>query len=228
MVGQRHSLSRLRIPSTAQIILCWAATKKRIIIRSFICEKIHMGRNLKFLGLLILVGVLSMGCRHHIADTGLGRAAPKGSEIVMRKSSEEIAKENHWELLHIGTNHFVDANPKVTWVADFMSRQKMTREQLQPIIEKVARIYERQLLADIVFEEYHAFMRSIYPKSYKKYASKGQIAFKLTFWDENFDRPLYPYIAQVRYVAGEIFYYYANTETQALETPPLEYPLAGY
>ncbi len=46
--------------------------------------------------------------------------------------------------------------------------------------------------------------------------------FKVGFWDENVDRPLYPYLAQIRAAAGKVYFYYADPKTQALQEPPAE------
>lgn len=47
-------------------------------------------------------------------------------------------------------------------------------------------------------------------------------AFKIAFWDQEFDRPLFPYLADIRFF-NELFHYsYADPKTQALEKPIIE------
>lgn len=52
--------------------------------------------------------------------------------------------------------------------------------------------------------------------------NKDNLAFKIAFWDKEVNRPLFPYLADIRFFNSKFHYYYANPKNQALETPIIE------
>ncbi len=108
------------------------------------------------------------------------------------------------------------ANSRANWGLLLNSPEKITLEKVKPLIAKfitalVDTMYENPLFADY-------YKKSLAESGYERtHLGLQDLAFRLDFWDENVDRPLYPYIAQVRLADGIVYYYYANPKTGALE-----------
>ncbi len=52
--------------------------------------------------------------------------------------------------------------------------------------------------------------------------NSSKLGFKIGFWNENVDRPLAPYLAHILVADRTVKYYYADSNTQALQEPPIE------
>ncbi|NNM43197.1 MAG: hypothetical protein HKM07_02515, partial [Chlamydiae bacterium] len=138
-----------------------------------------------------------------------------------RKEGEKLAKKYDLKIIGNGLGQILVDAKQGTWTLSFTSEKALTLEQVRPIV------------ADISFTLLHALYHDpIYPEYYKRRREEGdphvpplnddEIGFKLAFWDKNVNRPLYPYLAQVRLADSNIYYYYANPKSQALESPTIE------
>lgn len=147
-----------------------------------------------------------------------------------RKSLEDYAKQlgktEEFEVLNVGTTAVVEGKGEGTWCLNIIYRKPQTLEE--------SRSYTLKLL-----NQFYTHMRNtpLYAKAistmYKEFAHPArlycqpeltthQFALKLSYWDANFDRFPKPYVSQVRAINNKLYFYYANTSTQALEEPPVE------
>jgi len=115
-------------------------------------------------------------------------------------------------------------------------RKKLTLDQARLLMGLVAKEMLDQLQGEPHYMNYykerhiHDLKRQYSPMKIdpEKIALMEQrmglldFAFKISFWDEQMDRPLNPYIADVRLIEGKIYYYYADPKTQALLDPIIE------
>ena len=121
-----------------------------------------------------------------------------------------------------GTGYFVDSSTSCHWAFSFISAKKLTLDETRSLAQAIAYDLAEWLFTNEAYvkwlEKRHRVMENIYPDTTPKVENVG---FKLSFWDENVERPFWPYIAQVRFVGGELKSYYADPETQALQDPPV-------
>lgn len=91
-----------------------------------------------------------------------------------------------------------------------------TLEEIRPIALDLANSFLELVNTDENFKEYQRLRR---PRliDLDKVSLEKVIAFKVAYWDKNFDRPLAPYIADFRFMDGKFSYYYADPKTQALQ-----------
>lgn len=122
-------------------------------------------------------------------------------------------KTRNLTLLDVGTGSFADAE-KSYWGVNFISHQNLTIEEAQPLVADLTYELLYRLYHDFVFENY-ADKSGLNVKPFKD----EYMSFKIAFWDENTDRPLYPYLAQIRLADGDLYFHYADPKTQALQEP---------
>ena len=145
-----------------------------------------------------------------------GDAVNKSAE----KKGKEIAQTLNFEFLWFGTGHMIDTYQHIfTW--SFVSQHKWRIEESRTIIIYMVDILWKHVNDDKVFLDYQLYMKTFDPKT-KPYLYPERIGFKLSFWDDNYDRPLTPYLAQIIYMNEKFYYYYADQKTQALQEPIVE------
>jgi|GEM_PF-2085473 len=166
---------------------------------------------------------LCVGCQQKI----------KGPAYVgeMRKTFEEFAEQTsekyelEWFRMGIGfaagVGRLIDSY-RCHYAFNFISSKSLDHDEVQVLATNIAHDLVEWMFNNKAYAEWLVESHKIMPKSYPSTEPEVEnVGFKLTFWDENVDRPLAPYIAQVRFVEGELRYYYADPETQALKEPPL-------
>lgn len=124
--------------------------------------------------------------------------------------------------LHIVANSLGDVvdSSEALWGVTFMSRSKYTLEESRTVGLEMMSCLLQNMYTDPHFAQ--GWYSSCYFLQENLQMYNGSLAFKITFWDEHMDRPLYPYIAQVRYVNNALYYSYADPETQCLQDPIIE------
>jgi len=60
------------------------------------------------------------------------------------------------------------------------------------------------------------------PHMFRSTPTIHNIAFRINFWDENYDRKKPPHLAQIKVEQGKIYYYTADPKTQELQQPAVE------
>ncbi len=126
----------------------------------------------------------------------------------------ELSKEYDLRLLNISVGDLADSIHSA-WGISFTSNKMMSLEDVRPLITVMITKLVRKIYQDPIFLESYKI-----ETFRKRPLGPDSVAFKLAFWDENVDRPLSPYLAQVRYADGQVYYYYADPKTQALSLPP--------
>lgn len=130
--------------------------------------------------------------------------------------AEKLAKTYQLQLITSSCGVLIDSK-KALWARGFIARYPATIEQVRPIIADMSRTILWHLYHDPVYAtaKKHTLMN-------RQPLGNQLVGFKLAFWDSNMDRPLAPFLAQVKFVDGKIHYYYADPKTQALQEPLVE------
>lgn len=134
----------------------------------------------------------------------------------------KLAKKYGLVYLNKGVGTIVDSN-EVAWDIGLIGNYKwdLNRGRLAII----------SIVEDFLYEITSNPVHNTYVKLHPKLSSQvwfnplltpKRIGIKLAFWDENVDRPLPPYLAQIKVVEGKIFYYQANSKDQSLQEPTVE------
>jgi hypothetical protein len=166
---------------------------------------------IKKVGMGVLL-VVVMGFKH------MGPAYDTRARNALDLFAKEFAKKHSLIFLNSGVCSLADAKEAI-WVISLTSSQKVTLEE------------GRALAADLTYQLlYQVFHNPLYAHYCQKAAylrrsadvKETFVGFRLAFWDQNTDRPLYPYLAQIRLADGNLYYHYADPETQALQEPLVE------
>lgn len=146
-------------------------------------------------------------------------------DVKPRKALDElgkkIAKQNGMTLLRRAAYGGGSRTVKAMWVLHFTSNKNMTIGEAKPLAIDIARQMLDKMYGDPLFKEYVRIEHEEYPKTSSE-LSDDMVGFKIAYWDDNMDRPLYPYLAEVRFTEGQLKFFYANKNTQALEQPIVE------
>lgn len=134
---------------------------------------------------------------------------------ALDKFAETLTKPYQLKLLISGLGGIVDSKTGL-WALHFTSQQKMTLDQARPLAVHIASELINFMYTNPFFAEY---MRQ---EGRGRVLSLEDMGYKIAFWDENVDRPLSPYLAEIRLRNGELYYYYADPQTQALQRPLVE------
>jgi hypothetical protein len=171
----------------------------------------------------VLVGILKRGYMMVLTPfllgaTHVGPAYDTRPRNHLDAFSKKLAKQLQLKLLYSGTRSLVDAEQAI-WTLSLTSSQKFTLEQAR----KLAADLTYRLLCKIYEDPSFANYCKISATKWRSEELKEEyVGFRLAFWDENVDRPLYPYVAQVRLADGNLYFYYADPQTQALQEPIVE------
>jgi len=171
------------------------------------------------LALMVLV-LWCCGCEIAHPPTYSMKARASGGTF-----GRKMTKKYHLKLLGTGTGHIIDSSYKCDFAFNYMDNRKINLEEARVLAKSLAQEFSDLLFMDPVFATYREEVNREYPRHARELAI-DQIGFKISFWDENVDRPLHPYIAQIRFIEGDLCYYYAESNTQALGDPitePFEY-----
>lgn len=146
-------------------------------------------------------------------------------EIKARKSLDkfgvELAKQQQICFLNSGSVEQLIGSKNCKWGLSLMSRQKLTLEEARPLANSIANALLYQLHHNPVYAT--CLIKSAGDNQRKSTELKDEyMGYRLAFWDENMDRPLRPYIAQIRLADEKLYYHYADPETQALQEPIIE------
>lgn len=172
----------------------------------------HFGEQM-FKWLLIILASLFPS-----ANYGFKHVGPSYSVkpyVSIEETAREIAAAHRLCLLNVTFGDIADSK-KSPWGLSFTSQDSLTIDQARPMVASMLQALLYRLHHDPVFQEYceQSFNKPTF--------GNHLIAFRLAFWDENVDRPLFPYLAQIRFADGQIYYHYANPKNQALQEPIIE------
>jgi len=167
----------------------------------------------KKMGLFLPVVALFFTSARH-----MGPSCDTKPRYALDRLGTELAKKHELTFLNSGLGILIDFDPAI-WVLNFTSCQALTIEQARPLI------------ADL---SYQLLYKAHHDKLFAKYCqlSAGPhrspdvedklLGIRLAFWDQNINRPLYPYLAQIRLADSKVYYYYADPQTQALQEAKVE------
>lgn len=129
-----------------------------------------------------------------------------------------LAKKYQLNFLNSGTG-IIAGYDEGLWALNYTSAKKMTIEEARPMVAEMAQAF--------LYKMYHDPLFAAYMEASKRYSRRTELAndlmgFKIAFWDENVDRPLNPYLAQIRFADNKIYFHYASPKDQSLLEPKVE------
>lgn len=139
----------------------------------------------------------------------------------LRKYAIKLAERNHMKCLNSGIGEAIH-NEKAAWSINLLSPHQWTVEEARPIVVNMIDDFFCLVYTNQFFPVYLREQHKISPKHFNKVLGIDCIAFKIGFWNENIDRYLPPYLAQVLVQEGKIIYYQANPKDQSLQELPFE------
>lgn len=132
--------------------------------------------------------------------------------------AKQYAVDHQLTFLNTGIGSLIDAKEGV-WIINLISRQMLTIKEGR----RLAADLTFQLLYKIYHDPSFANYCKVAADFYRSAELKDEyVGFSITFWDQDTNRPLDPYLAQIRLVDGNLYYYYADPKTQKLQKPVLE------
>lgn len=136
-------------------------------------------------------------------------------KVALEAVGQQLGASQNLCLLNLSYGQLANAK-KAQWALSYTSSAKMTIADVRPMVAMMVRTFLCKIYQDPIFMEYYQKAKL------KSQFGPDSIAFKLAFWDENVDRPIAPYLAQVRFADGVVCYYYADPCTQVLQEPVVE------
>lgn len=149
---------------------------------------------------------LLYGCtpKYHLLEMH----AQKELEMV----SVQLSRKYPLELITNSSGLIADDH-QARFGIGFISRSCYTMENARPLMLEVVHAFQQALACQPIFSQLIAKSHGL---------SQKAVAIKIAFWDSNMQRPPFPYLAQIRFSKGRLYYYYANPHTGALQAPITE------
>lgn len=119
--------------------------------------------------------------------SGQSRNGPKWEREprnCLDRLGKKLAKAHNLRFLNSGFGSLLESKHLVLCVLNFTSQEKCTLEEAAPLVNKLA-----EELTDLV---YNNPLFAKWCEMSKVELNKEIMGFKVTFWDENVDRPLIP------------------------------------
>ncbi len=175
--------------------------------------------------LLLLIASLVTSCDRSFSPkqsdpTLLPRIYEDEAIEVLRVEGNKVGARYDLSVLAISVGTIVHAPHSVLRGVLFSSPQKLTLEEGIALATTVESALLNAVYQNPIFAKYCESMNVVQKVDYHK-ISDSQVGIRVAFWDENVNRPLYPYLAEIRAFEGKIYCYYANPTTQALEEDPV-------
>lgn len=160
------------------------------------------------------------------------------------KAAKAIAKENKMTYLTKGLSNIIsrDKQDYSTWGIVWTCKEKLELDDAKALAIKVATSILDAVQNSPACMSYHkeAYIwlktksdgrpPELDPKKLEAAENRptiNDLSFRIAFWDENVERMLPPYIAEISFIEGKLYYHLANPTTLELEEPiiePFSYP----
>lgn len=146
----------------------------------------------------------------------------------LSKAAITIGAPYHLKVIGASLGHIAGAThaQHVTWGLMFTSPDKLTLKEAKPMVTNVTRELLKVMYKDPSFANYFSESLRLGSSYTLRVVTDNELAFRIDFWDENVDRPLYPYVAQIRLLQSKLYYHYADPKTQGLQEPFLVEPFS--
>lgn len=137
---------------------------------------------------------------------------------ALDKLGKDFAKKNNLKFLNSALGSYLTGSEVCVWSLNFISRNAMTIDEARPMVKSLTLKVLEKIKQDPLFAAYLEKGKGFITTA----LGPDAVGFRLAFWDSEVNRPLYPYLAQIRLAEGKIFYHYADPKTQALQDPIIE------
>ena len=174
-------------------------------------ENSSMLRFLFFISIYAVLALTLIGCSEHDYNP---------TWTSFEKLSQRIAKQYHQRFLSSGTGLLIEGD-KAIWAYSVMETRNITLDEAKILTANMLQTTLDAVLPDPLYQDYFP-ARFATDSTHPSQIGPEYFGFKVSFWDEKMDRPLAPYIAQIRAVDGWVHFYYADPKTQALQEPAAE------
>jgi hypothetical protein len=163
--------------------------------------------------LLILLSPLFLDAREH---TG-----PKYDSDTYKALDEfaiKFSKQHDLKFLQSS----VGRGKRSRWSINLTSSQAMTIEEARGLAAELTYQLLYLVFHKPCFTKHCEIKSKEQPKYYAPQPSEELVNFRLAFWDQNTNRPLFPRVALITFQDNQLSYYYADPKTQALLDPIVE------
>lgn len=158
------------------------------------------------------------------------------ADQAIEKWGKLIAPRFGLTYIGYGSSHLFDDNGEYKsfrncYAINFASRELLTPAQARAFILPLVKAYWTEIDQNPLYnkkQEALAEKASKYKPDWPSRITPNMIGIKVTFWDACTERPLKPYLAQIRVFNNKIQYFYTDPTTKRLARPPVEEPLEQY
>ena len=182
-----------------------------------------MKKNLKNLFRIIVIILCSVAVgylafaiyRYQRNQTYTGPESERAVSWLIDDYAEAYCKKNNMELIHIGG--FTDATKNIwfgMWLRSFSNQTlEDARVQVRALVKDFLHTLENDECAQFCLQE---TQNSIFYRKTPNVAILDLLGVKIAYWDQNVNRPLPPYLAEITFYDHKFRYYQADPKTQAL------------
>lgn len=170
-----------------------------------------------FISLLAFISFIANGFSFPIYDL----STEKGNKKARAHFAARIENKYHLEFLGISSQYLFGAKD-IIFGLSFMDKRNMKIDESRELIKLLINDYWKELATNKVYQDDLTYFSNYFNFTPKKKLTPERMGIQVAFWDENVDRPLYPYVARIQVADGKIRYFYADPITQALQEPIVE------
>jgi hypothetical protein len=160
-----------------------------------------------------------------------GPAFEEKTHKALIQSAKQIGKAHQLSYLTIGLGDIISRNGIDTtpWGLVWTCQRKLSLEEAKEMARQIAmqmldNVQKSSICMNFRQNRYayrqETMNKTVDSKRLQEEANKtgpNDLSFRISFWDENMDRLMPPYIAEVDFIGGELFYYVADPVTLALQ-----------
>lgn len=167
---------------------------------------------------LLILSLCSIASLPLLGFIHYGPTYCRNAEAAIDTIAISIAKENDLTYIGDGMGSSIGATNS-TWAAFYTCLKKLTIDEACELAGKAQTALANKIYEQPFFETYYQETNKSMSYRTPEHVNDHSAATKIAFWDENVDRPLSPYLAEIRVINGQLLCYYADPKTQALEVP---------
>lgn len=132
--------------------------------------------------------------------------------------AKDLCKRNKTQFIQTGIGTLLDVDHTL-WSIHMVDRRGLTQQEARPIAVHMFDEFWNKISNDPSFLNN---MLTSYIQNCPTKVDPTMVGIKWAFWDANVDRYDPPQLAEIRIYDQNIYYFYANPKTQALEEPIVE------
>lgn len=133
----------------------------------------------------------------------------------LKTYAKQLKSQHQMELIGLGVSSLIGKGD-LLYAMSFTHPGKLTLEEGKKLAKEISTTLMHEMPKKKLFIDYYAIVNEF---KKNELPQDKWLGYKISFWDEDVNRPLYPYLAQIRFAQKKVFFYYADPKTQALSEP---------